>query len=153
MLGNSPDFFVERMTWSQNQPYCLKSGKIYISISKITENVENFRIKVQNFGTENGTTWCCYWPKILKPGVFRPNFLKQVVVEIQNMEHPSHKFSKYPPPPGCVQPLDKIDLTVNWCLTLHVYKERIDALSMASIADEFVSRIPSRMNIFEKFED
>ena len=57
------------MMQSQNQPYCLKSGKIYISISKITENVEKFRIKVQNFG-KNGTKWSCYWPKILKPGVF-----------------------------------------------------------------------------------
>ena len=48
------------------KPYCLKSGKIH---SKITENVGKF----QNWGAKfwnNGTTWCCYWPKILKPGVF-----------------------------------------------------------------------------------
>ena len=31
------------MAKSQNQPYCLKSGKISISISKITENVEKFQ--------------------------------------------------------------------------------------------------------------
>ena len=29
--------------------------------------------------------------------LFRSNFLKQVVVEIQKMEHPGQKFSKYPP--------------------------------------------------------
>ena len=40
-----------------------------------------------------------------------------------------------------------------WCLTLHAHKERTDAPSMTSIADEFVSRSPSRMNIFKKFED
>ena len=41
----------------------------------------------------------CDWPKILKPGVvFGQIFLKQVVIEIQNMEHPHQKFSKYPPP-------------------------------------------------------
>ena len=28
--------------------------------------------------------------------LFRPNFLKQVVIEIQKMEHPRQKFSKYP---------------------------------------------------------
>ena len=36
---------------------------------------------------------------------------------------------------------------LNWCLTLHAHKERPDALSMTSIANEFVSRNPSRMNI------
>ena len=69
-MGNSPNFFVERMTQSQSQPYCLKSGKISICIGKITENVgKNFGIKVKIFG-KNGPTWCCYWPKVLKPGVF-----------------------------------------------------------------------------------
>ena len=43
LLGNRPNAFVERMMLSQNQPYCLKSGKIYISISKITENVGKFQ--------------------------------------------------------------------------------------------------------------
>ena len=28
--------------------------------------------------------------------LFRPNFLKQVVIEIQKMKHPRQKFSKYP---------------------------------------------------------
>ena len=42
---------------------------------------------------------------------------------------------------------------INWCLTLHAHKERTDALSMTSIANEFVSRNPSRMNIFGKLED
>ena len=39
----------------------------------------------------------------------------------------------------------------NWCLTLHAQKERADALSMTSIANEFVSRNPSRIKIFGKF--
>ena len=43
LVGNRPNFFVGRMTGCQNQPYCLKSGKIYISISKITENVGKFQ--------------------------------------------------------------------------------------------------------------
>ena len=42
-MGNRRNFFVERMTWSQNQPYCIKSGKIYISINKITENIGKFQ--------------------------------------------------------------------------------------------------------------
>ena len=29
--------------------------------------------------------------------LFRPNFQKQVVIEIQKMAHPRQKFSKYPP--------------------------------------------------------
>ena len=37
--GKSYKFFVEHMTWSQNEPYCLESGKNSIFISKITENV------------------------------------------------------------------------------------------------------------------
>ena len=28
--------------------------------------------------------------------LFRPNFLKQVVIEIKKMEHSRQKFSKYP---------------------------------------------------------
>ena len=28
--------------------------------------------------------------------LFRPNFLKRVVIEIQKMEHPRQKFSKHP---------------------------------------------------------
>ena len=31
--------------------------------------------------------------------LFRPNFLKQVVIEIQKMEHRRQKFSKYSPRP------------------------------------------------------
>ena len=42
LQGNRPNFFVERMTLSQTQAYCLKSGKMYISISKITEHVGKF---------------------------------------------------------------------------------------------------------------
>ena len=42
---------------------------------------------------------------------------------------------------------------LNWRLTLHVHKETTDALSMTSIANEFVSGNPSRVNIFGKFED
>ena len=29
--------------------------------------------------------------------LFRSNFLKQIVIEIQKMEHPCQKCSKYPP--------------------------------------------------------
>ena len=43
LLGNRPNFFTEGMTYSQNKPYCFKSGKIYISIGKITENVGKFQ--------------------------------------------------------------------------------------------------------------
>ena len=32
--------------------------------------------------------------------LFRPNFLKQVVIEIQKMERPRQQFSKYPPRGG-----------------------------------------------------
>ena len=60
---------------------------------------ENFRIKVQNFGKK----WhhmVLLLAKNSKAGcLFRPNFLKQVVIEIQKMEHLRQKFSKYPPPP------------------------------------------------------
>ena len=42
---------------------------------------------------------------------------------------------------------------LNWCLTLHVHKERTDALSMTSIANEFVSRNPSRMTVLGKSKD
>ena len=42
---------------------------------------------------------------------------------------------------------------LTWCLTLHAHKERTDALSMTGIANEFVSRKHSRMNIFGKFEE
>ena len=43
--------------------------------------------------------------------------------------------------------------TLNWCLTLHAHKEGTDALSMTSIANECVSRNPTRMNIFGIFKD
>ena len=39
LLGNRPNFFVEHMTKSQNQPYRFKSEK-YISMGKITDNVK-----------------------------------------------------------------------------------------------------------------
>ena len=37
--------------------------------------------------------------------LFRPNFLKQVVIEIQKMAHPRQKFSKYP---GAILASDKV---------------------------------------------
>ena len=84
------------MTWSQNQPHCLKSGKVYISIHKITENVGNFRTKVQNFGKMDHVVLLL--AKTSKAGcLFRSNFLKQVVIEIQKMEPPSSKIFKVPP--------------------------------------------------------
>ena len=47
LLGKRPNFFVEHMTKSQNQPYRFKSGKKYISIDKITENVKTIEFKCQ----------------------------------------------------------------------------------------------------------
>ena len=78
LLRNCPNFFVEHWTESQNQPYCFKSGKIYIFMGKITEN---YARKFQNLGAKFwkiGITWRRYWPKILK----------QVVTEIQKLKHP-----------------------------------------------------------------
>ena len=39
LLGSLRNFFVEHVTESQNQPYCFKKGKSYISIGKFTKNV------------------------------------------------------------------------------------------------------------------
>ena len=88
------------MTKNQNQPYCFKSGKDYISMGKITENVT----KISEFWCQILEKWhygdCC-WPKILKQGVFFwPNFLKQVVTEIQKWNTPVKIFKVYPPGPG-----------------------------------------------------
>ena len=70
------------MTWKRNKPYCLKSGKIYISISKITENVGKF----QNRGAKFWKKWHHMVLLLAKNSkvecLFRPNFLKQVVIEI-----------------------------------------------------------------------
>ena len=97
LLGNRPNFFVERKTESQNQPYCLKSGKTYIAISKITENVGKF----QNLGAKFWKKWHHMVLLLAKNSkavcLFRPNFLKQVVIEIQKNGTPRKKFSKYPP--------------------------------------------------------
>ena len=40
---------------------------------------------------------------------------------------------------------------LNWCMTLHVHKVRTDALSIPTIANEFVQRNSSRLHIFGKF--
>jgi len=40
---------------------------------------------------------------------------------------------------------------LNWCMMLHVHKERTDALSMLSVANEFVSRNDTRLNMFGHF--
>ena len=43
--------------------------------------------------------------------LFRPNFLKQVLIEIQKMEHPVKSFQSTPPPGG--KPLEKIAQIIN----------------------------------------
>ena len=40
---------------------------------------------------------------------------------------------------------------LNWCMILHVHKERTDSLNMDIVANDFVSQNSSRMNIFSKF--
>lgn len=40
---------------------------------------------------------------------------------------------------------------LNWCMVLHIHKERTDSLSLASIGNEFVSRNNSRKKIFGHF--
>ena len=68
LQGNRPNFFIEHMTKSQNQPYRFKSGKRYISMGKITENVKQYNLNAKFW--KNGITEGRYWPKILKQGVF-----------------------------------------------------------------------------------
>ncbi len=40
---------------------------------------------------------------------------------------------------------------LNWCMVLHIHKERTDILSLTSIGNEFVSRNCSRKTIFGHF--
>ena len=40
---------------------------------------------------------------------------------------------------------------LNWCMVLHVHKDRTDKLEIADLANEFVSRNASRMHIFGSF--
>ena len=42
LLENLPNFFVEHVTESQNQPYCFKKGKTHISMGKLAKNVSKF---------------------------------------------------------------------------------------------------------------
>ena len=72
LLGNPPNFFVEYVTKSQNQPYCFKSGK---NVRKSMPNSGKMALRESR-----------YWPKIPKQGVFFwPNFLNQVVTLTVNM--------------------------------------------------------------------
>ena len=75
---------------------------MYISISKITENVGKF----QNQGAKCWKKWhhmVLLLAKTSKAGcLFRPNFLKQVVIEIQKNGTPRQKFSEYPRPRGLI---------------------------------------------------
>ena len=96
LLVNRPNFFVEHMIWSQNQPYCFMSGTIYTSVGKITENVKKKEFRGQIL--KKITTWCRYWQIFSKAGcLFWPNFLKLVVTKIQKMEHPLKNFQSTPP--------------------------------------------------------
>ena len=40
---------------------------------------------------------------------------------------------------------------LNWCLILHVHKDKTDSLSMTSIANDFIERNESRLRIFGQF--
>ncbi|KAI6656107.1 Zinc finger MYM-type protein 1-like [Oopsacas minuta] len=40
---------------------------------------------------------------------------------------------------------------LNWCMLLHVHKEKTDALQMISVGNEFISRNDSRVQLFGKF--
>ena len=40
---------------------------------------------------------------------------------------------------------------INWCMILHVHKDRTDKLSITEIADEFITRNQSRIDIFGLF--
>ena len=94
LLENRPTFFIEHMTESENQKYYFKSGKVYIFMYKITENLrrhqilEKWRHRV-SFSTKNSKAGC----------PFLPNFLKQVVTEIpKKCNTPAIYFKKYPLP-------------------------------------------------------
>ena len=50
LLGNRPDFFVEHMMESGNQPYCFRSAEKDISTGKFLKMQENFIIQVPNSG-------------------------------------------------------------------------------------------------------
>ena len=41
---------------------------------------------------------------------------------------------------------------INWCMILHVHKDRTDKLSITEIADEFITRNQSRIDIFGLFK-
>ncbi len=41
---------------------------------------------------------------------------------------------------------------LNWCLMLHVHKDKTDSLAMTSVASEFVERNESRKRIFGQFQ-
>lgn len=40
---------------------------------------------------------------------------------------------------------------LNWCMLLHIHKERNDALSLTSVGNEFISRNESRACLFGQF--
>ena len=40
---------------------------------------------------------------------------------------------------------------LNWCMLLHTHKDKTDALSLTSIANKFVSRNESRVQLFGQF--
>ena len=44
-----------------------------------------------------------------------------------------------------------LQVQLNWCMILHVHKDKTDALPMSDVANEFVARNESRLRIFGKF--
>ena len=80
--GNRPNFFVEHMMKSQNQPYRFKSGKKYIFMRKIIDNVKKIEFKCQIL--EKWHHRRSLLAKNTKAGhLFGSNFLKQSVTKIK----------------------------------------------------------------------
>ncbi len=41
---------------------------------------------------------------------------------------------------------------MNWCMLLYVHKNRMDSLPLSTIANEFITRNDSRLNLFGLFK-
>ena len=83
LLGNRPNFFVEHMTKSQNQPYRFKSGKDTFPWAKllITPKKGEFKCQILEKWQHRGSLLA----KNTKAGrLFCSNFLKQSVTKIKN---------------------------------------------------------------------
>ena len=40
---------------------------------------------------------------------------------------------------------------LNWCMILHIHNDETDKLDLIAVANDFVSRNPSRRSIFGQF--